>query len=76
MSEPILNLRRGSAALRQMRSAGMLQRMHVSFRSLNAGELAITFHELIEPDPRNPLSTLPRGKKRTWKSSTLFQPGP
>ena len=83
MTEPVLNFRRGSAALREMRPATVFQAVHVSLFPRNPGETTIRFHELIEPNPRNserptflveiPLS---RRKKRPRISSALFQPGP
>jgi hypothetical protein len=76
VSEPVLNGGRGFAALREMSSAGMFESVHVSFIRSDAGKPAILFHELIQPNPRDSLRTLPRGKKRARLRSAIFHPGP
>ena len=83
MTEPVLNFRRGSAALREMRPATVFQAVHVSLFPRNPGETTIRFHELIEPNPRDPERptffveiSLSRRKKRPRIGSALFQPGP
>lgn len=74
MSEPVLDRGRRLAALREMSPAGMLQSVHVGFIARNAGEPAIHLHQLIEPYPGDPFSTLPRRKERTWLSASRFDP--
>ena len=76
MAEPVLNSGRGFAALRQMSSAGMLQRVHVSFIGRNPSQLAIELHQLVQSNPRYSLPTLPRRKQRTRESASFLDPGP
>jgi hypothetical protein len=44
MPQPVLNFVGGVAALGEMRSAGVLERMHVCFLAWDSGEIAILLH--------------------------------